>query len=304
MKNEYCVYVHTNKANGKRYVGITSMEPEKRWAKGSGYRSNVLFYRAIQKYGWDGFDHNILAYGLTKQEACEMEVAMIAKYDLVNPERGYNLDHGGNGTNRLTEKTRAVLSQKSKEYSLAHPENGKRLSNYAKTHRDEISERYKVWIKEHPEFSKKHGQTMKRVWAEHPEIIKKSREKCREYYNLHPEARKLKSEQTRQYFEKHPEARQRNARKTHEYYQNPEVKKWKSEERKKFFAEHPEKKPTKAVEQYSLDGVFVGSFASAREAEKATGVGYRQISAVVTGKQKTTGGYIWRYKDELQNKAI
>lgn len=304
MEKSYCVYVHTNKVNGKRYVGITSMEPEKRWAKGHGYRSNVLFYRAIQKYGWDGFDHDILACGLTKQEACEMEVAMIAEFDLVNPEKGYNLDRGGNGSNRLTEKTRAVLRQKNREYALAHPENGQRLANYAKTHGIEIAERNKARFRNNPEAVREHGRRMKQVWAAHPEIVKESRRKCREYYDLHPEARKLKSIQTRQYFEEHPEAREHNARKTHEYYQNPEVKKWKSEERKKYFAEHPEKKTTKAIEQYSLDGVFIRSFDSAREAEKITGIGYKQISSVVTGRQKTTGGYIWRYKDGLQDKAV
>lgn len=296
MEKEYCVYVHTNKTNGKKYVGITSMDPEKRWAKGSGYRSNILFYRAIQKYGWDGFDHSIVACGLTKQEAYETEVAMIAEYDLVNPEKGYNLDRGGNGSHRITEKTRAVLRQKGKEYSLAHPEVGQRLANYSKMHRDEISERVKAWFRDNPEASKEHGKRIKQVWAEHPEIVKRSRQKCREYYDLHPEARKLKSDQTRQYFEKHPEARQHNARKTHEYYQNPEVKKWKSEERKRFFAEHPEKKTTKPIDQYTVDGVFVRSWNSGVEAENIGGYDRKLISACVTGKHKTACGFIWRYK--------
>lgn len=304
MEKEYCVYVHTNKTNGKRYVGITSMEPEKRWANGHGYRSNVLFYRAIQKYGWDGFDHDILACGLTKQEACKMEVAMIANYDLVNPKKGYNLDHGGNGSHRLTEKTRAILSKKSREYALTHPENGQRLANYAKTHRVELAEITKARFRNNPEAAREHGRKMKQVWAAHPEIVKESRRKCREYYDLHPEARKLKSVQTRQYFEEHPEAREHAARKTKEYYQNPEVKRWKSEERKRFFAEHPEKKTTKAVAQFHEDGTLIGEFASAREADAKTGVSYKQISAVVTGKQKTAGGYVWRYSDELQDKAI
>lgn len=299
MKKEYCVYVHTNKANGKKYVGITSMNPKRRWANGSGYRSNVLFYRAIQKYGWDGFDHSIIACGLTKQEACETEMAMIAEYDSVNPEKGYNLDHGGNGSHRLTEKTKAILRQKGKEYALAHPEVGQRLAHYSKTHREEMSERAKAWFRDNPEALKEHSQRMKQVWAEHPEIIEQSRQKCREYYDLHPEARRLKSIQTRQYFEKHPEARQHNARKTHEYYQNPEVKKWKSEERKRFFAEHPEKKTTKAITQYSLEGEFISNFVSAREANAITGVSYKSISDVVTGKQKTAGGYIWRYSDGI-----
>lgn len=37
MRGKYCVYVHTNKTNGKMYVGQTSQEPNKRWKSWFGY---------------------------------------------------------------------------------------------------------------------------------------------------------------------------------------------------------------------------------------------------------------------------
>lgn len=303
MKKEYCVYVHTNKVNGKRYVGITSMCPEKRWANGRGYRNNVLFYRAIQKYGWDAFDHAVLFDGLSRDEAYKTEIELIRSMSLTNPKYGYNLDKGGNGSNRITEETRKKLSDGIRRYFKEHPEAKKAIADRMKNvpHNTEALGRYRI---EHPDCGKVHGEWLKAYFAEHPEKVRASRQKCREYYEKHPDARKLKSEQTRQYFIEHPEAREHAARKTREYYQNPEVKKRKSEERKRFFAEHPEKKTTKAVVQYSLEGVFISRFASAREADALTGVSYKKISAVVTGKQKTAGGYIWRYSNELQNEAI
>ena len=70
----YTVYQHKNKINGKVYIGITMQEPEKRWGvNGRNYKSSPHFYSAIQKYGWDNFEHNILFTNLTKEEACLKE---------------------------------------------------------------------------------------------------------------------------------------------------------------------------------------------------------------------------------------
>ena len=37
----YCVYMHTNKTNGKVYVGLTSMELKERWRDGKGYHKGT-----------------------------------------------------------------------------------------------------------------------------------------------------------------------------------------------------------------------------------------------------------------------
>jgi len=92
----YCVYKHTNKFNNKVYIGITSQQPEKRWKNGYGYEGNEYFFRAIQKYGWDdGFDHEIIANGLTKENACAIEIELIKAYDSTNSDKGYNFSSGG-----------------------------------------------------------------------------------------------------------------------------------------------------------------------------------------------------------------
>lgn len=50
LNNERCwtVYIHTNKTNQKRYVGITSQDTERRWKNGWGYYTQIIFYRAIK----------------------------------------------------------------------------------------------------------------------------------------------------------------------------------------------------------------------------------------------------------------
>lgn len=94
MRTDYCVYKHTS-PSGKVYIGITCQSPTTRWRGGEGYRWNTLFYRAILKYGWDNFRHEILFDGLTKDAACDMEIALIKSHDSTNPQKGYNNSTGG-----------------------------------------------------------------------------------------------------------------------------------------------------------------------------------------------------------------
>ena len=106
----YCVYVHTNRENGKVYVGQTKDIKERFARGGSNYKNNKYFYNAIKKYGWDGFDHKILAYNLNKDEANEMEKYYIKKFDSTNPEKGYNIALGG-GVGALAESTKNKMKE-------------------------------------------------------------------------------------------------------------------------------------------------------------------------------------------------
>lgn len=91
----YTVYKHTA-PNGKVYIGITKQKPERRWGKnGNGYKENDYFYRAIQKYGWENFGHEIIAKNLTEEEAGLMEIDLISQYRSVDRSCGYNRHIGG-----------------------------------------------------------------------------------------------------------------------------------------------------------------------------------------------------------------
>lgn len=119
---KWAVYVHINKENGKKYVGITSKEnPNHRWNSGRGYQENTHLYAAIQKYGWDKFEHIILYSGLSEQEAKSMERRLIAKWDTQNPKFGYNMTSGGDGTPDFhpSEETRKKLSEARKRENLS-----------------------------------------------------------------------------------------------------------------------------------------------------------------------------------------
>lgn len=121
MKN-YCVYVHIA-PNKKLYFGITSLKPEHRWlSNGAGYSNCTLFYRAIQKYGWDNFQHIILIDNLSKEIACECEKYLIAKYRSNESTFGYNNSKGGESGSyghRLTEKQRKQISERNKGHIVS-----------------------------------------------------------------------------------------------------------------------------------------------------------------------------------------
>lgn len=110
----YCVYEHVS-PSGKRYIGITSQNPERRWrADGSGYRQNPHFMNAIKKYGWKNFTHNILYSGLTKDEACKLEKLLIKELKTSKCRSGYNRSLGGE-YGKLTPEARKQISESVKE---------------------------------------------------------------------------------------------------------------------------------------------------------------------------------------------
>lgn len=91
---KYCIYCHTNNVNKKKYIGITKRIPKYRWNNGKGYISNYYFYNAINKYGWDNFEHEILFENLTETEAKLLEIKLIKEMNTLFPN-GYNITLGG-----------------------------------------------------------------------------------------------------------------------------------------------------------------------------------------------------------------
>ena len=53
------------------------------------------------------------------------------------------------------------------------------------------------------------------------------------------------------------------------------------------------------VLQFTKDGAFVAEYPTAKEARRQTGINDTTIGLVCKGKNKTAGGFIWRYKNEI-----
>lgn len=165
--NNYCIYLHQNLSNGKVYIGQTCQNPQYRWNHGQGYKQCEYFYKAIQKYGWDNFQHIILAQNLTSEEANYLEEYYISIFDSTNPQSGYNLQKGG-------------LNKEPNEYTR------KKISEHMK----------RLW--EDPNFKEQQSKRMKKLW-ENPEYRKKVIENSHKNWHLTQQGRKNISEARKQY---------------------------------------------------------------------------------------------------------
>lgn len=157
-KNEknYKVYKHTNLVNNKVYIGVTCQEPNDRWKNGKGYRENIHFARAIDKYGWEeGFLHEILYDNLCKEEAYQLEKELIEKYESTNYEKGYNMTPGGLGgcSVNLSEETLEKYRQRTMD----------RNGFFGKRHTDETRQKISDSLRKRPyseETVKKRNETL------------------------------------------------------------------------------------------------------------------------------------------------
>lgn len=108
MKNTYSIYKITNTMNDKLYIGQTAFGIEKRFkehtnkAKSGNYNHRPL-YSAMNKYGIENFNIELIENGLSKEEANEREQYWISFYSTYN-DNGYNATIGGDdgGTHSCT----------------------------------------------------------------------------------------------------------------------------------------------------------------------------------------------------------
>lgn len=113
-----CLYCHTNLTNGKKYWGTTTkINPEDRWKSGKGYSQKnkngkyTYFHYAIQKYGWDNFQHDIVTYCLDKETLDAAEIYWIKATRSNEIEFGYNMQNGGNSVGKHSDESKKKISK-------------------------------------------------------------------------------------------------------------------------------------------------------------------------------------------------
>lgn len=120
MLNNYKVYCLTNLITNEKYIGVTKQELKRRFKAGKGYKPTTKINLAIQNYGWENFNYEVLYETSNKELAGMLEQDYIKKYNTI--ENGYNMQSGGfinfKGP-KQSENTKKILSEihKGKHYS-------------------------------------------------------------------------------------------------------------------------------------------------------------------------------------------
>lgn len=187
------IYKCTNKINGKIYVGKTCKGLKGRIESHKadflyGLKNNHLtypLYNAFEKYGFENFDWEVIDVALTEEELNQKEIFWIKELgSLVQFNKGYNINKGGNGGDNFTNNPRKEEIRQKHKSRKRKPMSKESIARRIQTRRVTISKRsaeethiigrrISDGLKEYYKTHKNH-QFNKPVTEETKEKIKKS----------------------------------------------------------------------------------------------------------------------------------
>ena len=168
------IYKVTNKVNGKVYIG-QSVDIGRRWRTHMTAEDDIYFHKAIQKYGVENFEWEVIEQ-CKKKDLDEREIYWIEYYDSFN--KGYNRTKGGDGmrTGKDNPNWKGGVSsdpEYKKEYDKQYYEENKEKR---KQYRKQYYEVNKEKAKEYKEANKdKIKQQMKEYYEANKEELKEKR---------------------------------------------------------------------------------------------------------------------------------
>lgn len=255
------IYKITNIETGKCYIGETVQDYNRRWNKhinSLNYREGCpLLKTAMKKHGIEKFKFEILIVCFD-EDLVKYEKEYIKRYNSIAPN-GYNILTGGQiGDGKVGYKHTEETIQKIKEKGRIFRESHPdHFETYREKHKESMA---KIDLSSKVKNSEKYQQAIreKRVGGN---------------THLHKEKTNKKiSESLKKYYQSIDISERNKNRKVNTLSMN------------------------RAVNQYDKDGNFLNEYISISEAGRVTGIKKSNIDHVVAGRNKTAGGFIWKYK--------
>lgn len=286
---KWCVYMHTNKINGKKYIGQTCQNPPVlRWGNnGSGYLrqnsdgtySQEAMATAVLDYpDWkNDWEHQIINDNLTQEEANALEIKLIAKYKTNcrkynNPSFGYNMTDGGSDVS------------------------GENNPFYGKKHTDDTREKIS---KNHADISGENNPMFGKCHSEETKAKIRERHVGREPWN---KGKKMTQEYCLKNSESHKGKQIGEQNPFYNKHHTEESKEKMSQSKKGKYSgiNNPMYGSGEVVLQISIDNQIIGEYISGCDAHKATGVSLAGIYNCCNDKQETSGGFKWKRKKDWE----
>ena len=348
-EKKWCVYIHTSPSN-KAYIGITSKDVKDRWGvNGWRYKTqNEHFWRAICKYGWENFEHNILFENLTKEMACKIEILLIALFDTQNPECGYNISPGGDlgftgcklsdeAKQKISEANKGrLVGEKNPMYGISPQERMDDITyatwkeklidlttsdefrqqcrdrNVGKKYSDEVNKKKGKKGIDHPMYGKHHSDETKQKLREANTgriQSEETRSKISDalmgeknpfYGKTHSEESKKKMSESRKGKPAWNKGVPMSDAQKVKLSESRKGKPLSNETRAKMSESRKGAKNSTArkVVQYDKYGNFIRVWDYIKQVSEVLNINRCSIGDCCRGKQKTAGGFIWRYFSE------
>jgi group I intron endonuclease len=256
------VYLITNTANGKRYVGITTHSISKRWPEHcflARTHAKQALYRAIRKHGISCFSIREIDTADTLDELKKKERHYIEYFGTYTKTgHGYNMTLGGDGVFgfEFSNETKIAMAQAgAARFSDPAERERQRLRQQAfwtERKRAEHAEKITYAHRRNPELARRHSDFMNQ--NTNPEVMrrrsrqfwdspgaKQNFKRQKANYWSDPANREKRSREISQRFANNPEyARHVSEGKKRQYRDNPEAGRRHSEKMKARYAQNPD----------------------------------------------------------------
>jgi group I intron endonuclease len=296
------IYMIRNKKNNKCYIGQTIYKRvEKRWSAERNNPHGILKH-AFKRHGMENFSFEVLHENIPNEKLNDIEILEIKQRNTLAPN-GYNLQAGGQDNHVCHPETRQKISVTKKNNTTVSEETKQKIRETKKG--TKLTQEHKDAISRSSKGKKLAPETIQKI----AEFTRRKVDKFSldgkfvyTFRSMRDAAKSMNVDYTA--ISKCCNNKVKTAYKFIWKFHTGDTK---NLEIKPYI--HPligQKRPidiiqktalkiSKAVSKFSIDGSYIETFKSLKDAAECTGVTSTAICRCCSGKTMTSGGFIWKY---------